>query len=108
RTTSGLRKSSQVCCTFVSINSSLLLKSLILELQRSAIFRHSPHHVVRCAVGDFCFDFERYSHVRTDQTRQVGNHFVSNASSVTSNSRWIEFDAAVETFWLVSFRRRRR
>ena len=50
---------------------SVLLKPLILEFQCPAVFRHCPHDVVRCAVGNFCFDFECHLYVCADEAREM-------------------------------------
>jgi hypothetical protein len=58
------RRSIRLMLVLPTSGQSLLLKSLILKFQRPGVFRHRPHHIVRCAIGDFGFDFECHLDVR--------------------------------------------
>ena len=54
-----------------AISILFLFKSLTRKLQSSAVFGYRPHNIVRCAAGDFGFDFECHLYVGTDEAREM-------------------------------------
>src|SRR5690348_2498281 len=54
----------------------LLLESLAVEFQRTAIFGHSAHKLVRGAVRKPGIDLDGHDDLCAHLTCQMGNHFV--------------------------------
>ena len=75
----------------------LRLEPITLELQRPAVFRDNPHHLLRRSVGRIYADLQRHVDVRALQPSEMRNDFLGNPTSITASSHRVEGDAAVES-----------
>ncbi len=75
----------------------LLLEPLAVELQRPAVFRHSPHKLVRRPVREPRLDFDRHRYLGPHLAREVGDHLFGDPSGVASDARRVHSHRAVKT-----------
>ena len=75
---------------------SVLLKAVAAELQRIAVFRHSPNNIIRRAVGNIGGNFQRNRNVRADQTGEMRNDLLGHLAGIASYSGGVQFYATVK------------
>src|SRR5438067_1640104 len=75
---------------------SVLLKSRVLELQRSAVLCHRPDHVIRCTRWDFSFDLYGDGHLGIEQPGKVLDHRACDHVDVAREAAGIDLGRTVE------------
>jgi len=69
---------------------------MLLKFQRPAVLCHGVDDLVRDTTGDVGCNFERYCHIRTNETCQVRDHFIGYSAGVTSYPSGVQRDATVK------------
>jgi hypothetical protein len=69
-----------------AINRLLLLEPLAVELKRTAVFRDDAHELIGRSIGKTRLDLNRHRDLRANLTREMGDHFIRDPSSVTPDA----------------------
>src|SRR6266496_1775404 len=78
------------------MRESLCFKCLAFESQRASILRDGTHGLFRHSTGNLSLDLERYRDIGTDESNQMRDHLVRDATRIAPRTRWIEQDGSVK------------
>ena len=88
----------------ISIEISLLLKPLIVKLQRPPIFCDDPYYVIWSAVGNVGFNLQGDPHIGTNKSDKVGDNLICDLAGVPPDPHRIKGDGPVVPLRLLGLR----